>query len=84
MQMTECKHPNYLCGFGPFKLLSQAAVTSSRANDLVKHPLSLVVGETPLAPYVEGTLWIGDQHTKVSLLGAQKVSLRLFNSILNL
>ena len=83
MEMTGCKHPSYLCGFDPSSnLLSQGALSSARPNDLLKNTLSLVVGEVPLAVSNDGALSTGNVNP--SVITPHKVSIRLFNSILNL
>jgi hypothetical protein len=84
MKMTECEHPSYLCGFDSSNLLSQGAVSSARPNDLPKNALALTVGEAFIDSSNEGALLIGKECGNALPIGPHKVSIRLFNSVLNL
>lgn len=84
MAMAGCEYPSYLCGSGsPPNLFSHGALGSSRSNDL-KNVLSLVVGETPLAASDNGALLREKERSNPSVIEPHKVSIRLFNAILNL
>jgi hypothetical protein len=84
MKMTGCEHPSYLCGFDSSNLLSQGAVSSARPNDLHKNALALAVGEAFIDSSNEGALLIGKECENALPVGSHKVSIRLFNSVLNL
>jgi hypothetical protein len=84
MKMTGCEHPSYLCGFDSSNLLSQGAVSSARPNDLPKNTLALAVGEAFIDSSNEGALLIGKDYENALPVGPHKVSIRLFNSVLNL
>lgn len=85
MAMVGCEHPSYLCGFdSSANLLSQVALGSARSDDLLKSALSLIVGEAPLAESNNGALLLGQGRANPFVIGPHKVSIRLFNSILNL
>jgi len=83
MAMTGCEFPNYLCGLEPSSLNSKAALSSARSNDLLKNAISLAVGETLVAAPNDGAL-LDKQRATASPFGPHKVSIRLFNSVLNL
>ena len=85
MAMMGCQHPSYLCGFdSSANLFPQGALGSARSDDLLKNALFLTVGEATLAGSNDGTLLLGQEHATPSVIGPRKVSIRLFNSILNL
>jgi hypothetical protein len=84
MKMTGCEHPSYLCGFDSSNLLSQGAVSSARPNDLPKNTLALAVGEAFIDSSNDGALLIGKECENALPVGPHKVSIRLFNSVLNL
>lgn len=85
MEMAGCQYPSYLCGFGSSSnLFSQGALGSARSDNRLKNVLSLVVGDAPLAASNDGALSIGKERRNSSLVEPRKVSIRLFNSILNL
>jgi hypothetical protein len=84
MEMTGCEHPNYLCGFDPSSLLSQGALSSARPDDSVKNYLSVAVGEASIASSNSEASSIARERQSAFPAAAHKVSIRLFNSILNL
>ncbi len=84
MAMTGCEFPNYLCGLEPSSLNSKAALSSSRSNDLLKNAISLVIGEALVAAANDGALLLDKQRATATPFVPHKVSIRLFNSILNL
>ena len=85
MAMAGRESPSYLCGFGSSAhLLSQGALGSSRSDDLLKNAFSLIVGEAPSAAPNDGAVLLRQQRAIPFVIGPRKVSIRLFNSILNL
>ncbi len=85
MAMTGCDHPNYFCGFDPAtNLLSHGALSAARSNDLLKNALALDLS----APFIDVSSDIAPPGARewqnVSRAESRKVSIRLFNSILNL
>jgi hypothetical protein len=84
MKMTGCEYPSYLCGFDSSNLLSQGAVSSARPNDLPKNTLALAVGEAFIDSSNDAVLLIGKERENALAVGLHKVSIRLFNSVLNL
>lgn len=85
MEMADCEHPGYFCGFdGSSNILSQGAVSSVRSNDSLKNILSLAVGEAPLDASQVGVPSARRECIDAFPAGSPKVSIRLFNSILNL
>lgn len=85
MAMAGCEQPIYLCGFdSASNLLSHGALSSARSNDSLKHALSLALGDSSIDVFID-LLPVGAREWKnVSLAEPGKVSLRLFNSVLNL
>ena len=85
MVMVGCENPNYLCGFNPASnLLSNGALTSARSNDLFKNTLGLALAAPSVDVASDLTLPGAREWKNVSLAEPGKVSLRLFNSVLNL
>jgi len=86
MAMRECQHPNYLCGFDPTSnLLSYGTLSSARSSDSFKNILGLAVGAPSSINVSAGRAPPGASEWKnISLAEPGKVSIRLFNSILNL
>ena len=85
MEMTGCEHPHYLCGFDTSSnLLSEGTFSSARFKDTFKNALGLVVGEACQLASNEGPAFIGKEGDLAFPVGPHKVSIRLFNSILNL
>lgn len=85
MAMVDCEHPNYLCGFDPANdLLSSGALTSGRLSDSLKSALSLALGAASIDVTGELAPPGARECKNVSLTEPRKVSIRLFNSILNL
>ena len=85
MAVTGCDNPSYLCGFdAASNLLSHGAFNSARSSDLLKNTLGLALGTVSvLVPIDLGSP--GARGWKnVSIAEPRKVSIRLFNSILNL
>ena len=84
MSMAGCDHPTYLCGFDlASNLLSRGAVTSGGSNDSVKNGLGLAIG-VPVINLSDLAHAGAREWKKVSLAEPSKVSIRLFNSTLNL
>jgi hypothetical protein len=85
MAMVGCEHPSYLCGVDPASnLLSHGALTSARSADSVKDTLGLAVGASVIDISGETAPLGVKERNKVSLAEPGKVSIRLFNSTLNL
>jgi hypothetical protein len=83
--MVGCDHPTYLCGFDlASDVLSHGAVSSARSNDSVKNGLGLTIGVPVMNPSTDLAHSGAREWTNVSLTEPGKVSIRLFNSILNL
>lgn len=85
MAMAGCEHPSYLCGFDSAgNLLSHGALSSTRSHDSLKNALGLALG----APSIDVSMGLAPPGTRewknVSLAEPGKVSVRLFNSVLNL
>jgi hypothetical protein len=85
MAMTGCERPSYLCGFDSANnLLSRGAISSSRSNDSLKDALGLALA-TPAIDVSSALAPPGSREWKnISLAESGKVSVRLFNSVLNL
>ena len=85
MSMVGCDHPTYLCGFDlASNVLSQGAVSSARSNDSVKNGLGLTSGVPVINPSTDLAHPRAREWTNISLIEPGKVSIRLFNSTLNL
>ena len=85
MEMTECEHPSYLCGFDASSdLFSQGALSSARPNELSKDGLAFAVGEASIDPSATGPFLAGKDCENGFPVKPHKVSIRLFNSTLNL
>jgi hypothetical protein len=85
MAMVGCEHPSYLCGFDPaINVLSYGAVRSAGSNDSFKDAPGLTIGAPSID--VPGDLAppTAREWKNVSLAEPGKVSIRLFNSVLNL
>ena len=82
MTMAGCDHP-YLCGFeSSSNPLVRGAFSSTRYNDLSKNAHDLSIGEVPINAIKPP---IGNYTEDIFLVhGLHKISIRLFNSILNL
>lgn len=85
MAMAGCDNPNYLCGFDPATtLLSRGALSSALSNDSLKNLLGLALG----APFMDASIDLAppgaSERKNVSFAEPGKISIRLFNSILNL
>ena len=85
MAMAGCERPSYLCGFDSANnLLSRGAIGSSRSNDSLKDALGLALA-TPAIDVSSALAPPGSRGGKnISLAEPGKVSVRLFNSVLNL
>jgi hypothetical protein len=85
MAMVGCEHPSYLCGVGPASnLLSHGALTTARSADSGKDALGLAVGASVIDISGETAPLGVKERNKVSQAEPGKVSIHLFNSILNL
>lgn len=85
MAMAGCDYPSYLCGFDPSSnFLSEGALSSARSNNLLKNALSLAVGEASIDASNAGALLLEQQCENAFPHRPHKVSVRLFNSVLNL
>ena len=84
MEMAGCDHP-YLCGFeSSSNPLIRGAFSSTRYNDLSKNAHDVSIGEVSFDASQEAALiWKYSPHIFL-VHGPGKVSIRLFNSILNL
>jgi len=83
--MAGCDHPTYLCGFDlASNVLSHGAVSSARPNDSVKNALGLTIGAPVINLSTDLARPGAREWKKVSLTEPGKVSIRLFNSTLNL
>ena len=82
VELAGCEHPGYLCGFeSTFDVVSRGAIGSTRSNNDAKNALTLTVWEISTASDGAVPLIAKECADAVS---ACKVSIRLFNSILNL
>jgi hypothetical protein len=85
MAMTGCEHPSYLCGFDTgSNLFSSGALTSARLSDSLKNALGLALDAPSIDVSGNFAPPGARQWKKVSLTEPDKVSIRLFNSTLNL
>lgn len=85
MAMADCEHPAYLCGFdSSSNILSQGAVSSFRSNDFPKNVLSVALADTSVDLSKVGASSGGKDSAEAFPAGFPKVSIRLFNSVLNL
>jgi hypothetical protein len=84
MEMAGCEHPSYLCGLdSSANFLSQGAL-SPTPNDSLKNALGMALGEVSIASS-NGAIPLGWRELTNALpAGSHKVSIRLFNSVLNL
>lgn len=85
MEMTGCEHPSYLCGLdASSNLIAHGAFSSVRPDDSLKHFLGVAVGDAIIASSNSGASLIAGECNSAFHPGAHKVSIRLFNSTLNL
>ena len=85
LAMRGCEHPNYLCGIDPTSnLLSQGALSSLRSNDSLKNLLGVAFGAPAIDAAIEPAPPGAREWRKVPDSEPSKVSIRLFNSVLNL
>lgn len=85
MAMAGCEQPIYLCGFdSASSLFSHGALSSARSNDSPKHALSSAVGDSAIDVSIDLVFPGAKEWKNASLAEPGKVSLRLFNSVLNL
>ena len=85
MEMAGCEHPSFLCDFNRFStLFSQGALSSTRVNESVKTTLSMAVGEACIDSTAYGGAFLGSEHTNAFPPGPHKISIHLYNSVLNL
>lgn len=85
MAMAGCEQPIYLCGFDSARnLFSHGALSSARSNDSLKHALSWALGDSSIDVSIDFVPSGAREWKNVSLAEPGKVSLRLFNSVLNL
>jgi hypothetical protein len=85
MTMAGCERPSYLCGFDPAtSVLSYGVLSSAQSNDSFKNTLGLALA----APSIDISIGLAPPGARewknVSLAEPGKVSIRLFNSTLNL
>jgi hypothetical protein len=78
--MAGCEYPHDLCGLNSSFQNSQATFGSLRPNDLLKNALSLLIGEVLSATSYDRA----PGRANLPLIEPHKLSIRLFNSILNL
>jgi hypothetical protein len=85
MEMAGCGHPSFLCDFNRSStLFSQGALSSAHVNESVKTTLSMAVGEACFDSTAYDGAFLGTQHTNACPPGPHKVSIYLYNSVLNL
>lgn len=85
MEMSDCEHPSYLCGFDPSsRLISEGAVSSSRSNDSLKNTLGVLVSEACFDSSAYGGPFVGYEHGNASPVVLHKVSIHLYNSVFTL
>ena len=85
MEMSDCEHPSYLCGFDPSsRLISEGAFSSTRSNDSLKTSLGVAVGEARFDSSAYGGSFVGNEHTRAFPVGPHKVSIHLYNSVFTL
>jgi hypothetical protein len=85
MKMAGCERPSYLCGFDPAtNVLSYGALSSARSSDSFKNAPGVALG----APSIDVSIGLAPPGARewknVSLAEPGKISIRLFNSVLNL
>ena len=85
MEMNDCEHPSYLCGFVRYSnFSSQNALSSARSNESLKNTLGAAAGEACFDGPAYGGPFVGNEHTNIFDIRPHKVSIRLYNSVLNL
>ncbi len=85
MAMKGCEHPDYLWGFDPTSsLLSYGALSSARSSDSTKDILRLSLPAFALDVFMGLAPPGMRQRNNGPLAKAYKISIRLFNSRLNL
>ena len=85
MAMVGCEHPGYFCGPGaPSDVVFHGAVSLGRSNDSLKNVLGVVVGNGSVDLSAIGPPSSTRDSGESFPTGLPKVSIRLFNSILNL
>ena len=85
MEMTDCEHPSYLCALaGSSYLLSEGALSSARSNDSVKNLLGIASGEACSDSSAYSGPFVWNEHASAFPAGRHKVSIHLFNSVLNI
>lgn len=86
MEMTGCDHPSYLCGLeSSSSVFFQGVLGSARFNDHSKNASVAAVAEVSVhASNDAASLMERGARDSSSIRGPHKVSIRLFNSILNL
>lgn len=83
MEMTDCQQ--FLGGFSSSSnVLSQAAPRSARSKDSLKDNLGIAVGEAVIITSYGTVPLRWRESTNASPFHPDKVSIRLFNSVLNL
>jgi hypothetical protein len=85
MEMAGCEQPSYLCSFNRSShLLSEGSLTWARSNESPKNTLGVAVGEPILDYSAYGGVLACNEHANAFPIGAQKVSIHLYNSVLTL
>ena len=84
MAMAGCEHPSYLCGFNPSNVLSSGALSSARSSDSLKNALGLALGALLIDVSTDLASPAAREWKNVFPAEPGKVSVRLFNSVLNL
>ncbi len=85
MAMQDCDFPRYLCGFdSKTDLFSQGVRRSARPGDSLKNSSGLALETLLTGVFRELASSLGKKWKHVSPFVPGKVSVRLFNSILNL
>jgi hypothetical protein len=84
MEMSDCEHPSYLCGFDRSSHFLSQGVSSTRSNDSVKNTLGMAVGEACFDSTAYGGPFVGKEHANAFPPGPRKVSIHLYNSVFTL
>jgi hypothetical protein len=85
MAMADCQRPMYLCGFDSANnLLSHGVFSSARSNDSLKHALSSALGDSSIDVSIVPIPLGARKWKNIPPAEPGQVSVRLFNSVLNL
>ncbi len=85
MAMQDCDFPSYLCGWdSKTELFFQGVLRSARPGDSLQHSLGLAPGALRMGASTELAYFAAGAWRNMLPAGPGKVSIRLFNSVLNL